>query len=194
MFIGYARVSTHDQVLDAQEDLLRAAGCERILTDKISSTVAERSGLNEVKKLLRSGDTLVVWRLDRLGRSLKDLIDWVAYLESQGVALKSLHESIDTSTSTGKLVFHLFGALAEFERNLIQERTMTGLSAARARGRLGGRPKTLNADKQQLAVQLYEAKKTSIRKICEMLAISKPTLYAYVRANQQSPGAVKRAK
>ena len=193
MLIGYARVSTHDQLLDAQEDLLRGAGCERILTDKISGTVAERSGLNQVKKLLRSGDTLVVWRLDRLGRSLKDLIDWVAYLDGQSVALKSLHESIDTSTSTGKLVFHLFGALAEFERNLIQERTMTGLSAARARGRLGGRPKRLNTDKQQLAVQLYEAKNTSIKKICEMLAISKPTLYAYVRANQQSAGAVKKA-
>lgn len=186
MLIGYARVSTQDQLLDAQEDLLRGAGCEKILTDKISGTVAERSGLNEAKKLLRSGDTLVVWRLDRLGRSLKDLIDWVAYLDSQGVALKSLHESIDTSTSTGKLVFHLFGALAEFERNLIQERTMMGLSAARARGRLGGRPKLLTADKQQLAVDLYEAKKTSIKKICEMLAISKPTLYAYVRASQGS--------
>ena len=186
MLIGYARVSTHDQLLDAQEDLLRAAGCEKILTDKISGTVAERSGLNEVKKLLRSGDTLVVWRLDRLGRSLKDLIDWVSYLETQGVALKSLHESIDTSTSTGKLVFHLFGALAEFERNLIQERTMMGLSAARARGRLGGRPKRLTADKQQLAVDLYEAKKTSVKKICELLAISKPTLYAYIRANQKS--------
>jgi DNA invertase Pin-like site-specific DNA recombinase len=185
MLIGYARVSTHDQQLDAQEDLLRAAGCEKILTDKISGTVTERSGLNEIKKFLRCGDTLVVWRLDRLGRSLKDLIDWVSYLENQGVALRSLHESIDTSTSTGKLVFHLFGALAEFERNLIQERTMTGLSAARARGRLGGRPKTLNADKQQLAIQLYDAKKTSVKKICEMLEISKPTLYAYIRANSK---------
>lgn len=193
MLIGYARVSTHDQLLDAQEDLLRAAGCEKILTDKISGTVVERSGLNEAKKLLRSGDTLVVWRLDRLGRSLKDLIDWVSYLENEGVALKSLHESIDTSTSTGKLVFHLFGALAEFERNLIQERTMMGLMAARARGRLGGRPKLLSADKQQLAVDLYEAKKTSIKKICEMLAISKPTLYAYVRASQQAVEATKKA-
>ncbi len=194
MLIGYARVSTYDQLLDAQEDLLRGAGCEKILTDKISGMVAERLGLSEVKKLLRTGDTLVVWRLDRLGRSLKELIEWVAYLESQGVALKSLHESIDTSTSTGKLVFHLFGALAEFERNLIQERTMAGLSAARARGRLGGRPKTLNADKQLLAVELYAAKKTTVKKICEMLAISKPTLYAYVRANQQSTVVVKKVK
>ncbi|MCF2443386.1 recombinase family protein [Dyadobacter sp. CY345] len=185
MLIGYARVSTLDQKLDAQEDLLRAAGCEKIITDKISGTIKERSGLTEIKKFLRCGDTLVVWRLDRLGRSLKDLIDWVAYLENKGVALRSLHESIDTSTSTGKLVFHLFGALAEFERNLIQERTMTGLSAARVRGRLGGRPKVLNADKQQLAVQLYEAKKTSVKKICEMLEISKPTLYSYIRANDK---------
>jgi DNA invertase Pin-like site-specific DNA recombinase len=183
MLIGYARVSTLDQKLDAQEDLLRAAGCEKVITDKVSGTATERSGLNEIKKFLRSGDTLVVWRLDRLGRSLRDLIDWVAYLENHGVALRSLHESIDTSTSTGKLVFHLFGALAEFERNLIKERTMTGLSAARARGRLGGRPKQLNADKQQLAIQLYESKKTSVKKICEMLEISKPTLYAYIRAS-----------
>ena len=108
MLIGYARVSTYDQRLDAQQDPLQAAGCEKILTDKISGTVAERSGLNEVRKLLRAGDTLVVWRLDRLGRSLRDLLDWVTYLDSQGVALKSLHESIDTSTSTGKLVFHVW--------------------------------------------------------------------------------------
>ncbi|KAA6437086.1 recombinase family protein [Dyadobacter flavalbus] len=181
MLIGYARVSTLDQKLDAQEDLFRAAGCEKIIMDTVSGTATERAGLHEIKKILRSGDTLVVWRLDRLGRSLKDLIDWVAYLENHGIALHSLHESIDTSTSTGKLVFHLFGALAEFERNLIKERTMTGLSAARSRGRLGGRPKQLNADKQQLAVQLYEAKKTSVKKICEMLEISKPTLYAYIR-------------
>jgi len=183
MLICYARVSTLDQKLDAQEDLLRAAGCEKVITDKVSGTATERSGLNEIKKFLRSGDTLVVWRLDRLGRSLRDLIDWVAYLENHGVALRSLHESIDTSTSTGKLVFHLFGALAEFERNLIKERTMTGLSAARARSRLGGRPKQLNPDKQQLAIQLYEAKKTSVKKVCEMLEISKPTLYAYIRAS-----------
>lgn len=102
--------------MDAQEDLLRAAGCEKVITDKVSGTATERSGLNEIKKFLRSGVTLVVWRLDQLGRSLRDLIDWVAYLENHGVALRSLHESIDTSTSTGKLVFHLFGALAEFDR------------------------------------------------------------------------------
>ena len=181
MLIGYARVSTQDQVLHAQEDQLRAAGCERIITDTMSGKVSERPGLTEIKKLLRQGDTLVVWRLDRLGRSLRDLIDWVAYLDSEGVALKSLHESIDTGTSTGKLVFHLFGALAEFERNLIKERTMAGLASARARGRLGGRPTTLDPDKQQLAIRLYEAKNTTVKEICEMLKITKPTLYTYVR-------------
>ena len=181
MLIGYARVSTQDQVLHAQEDQLRAAGCERIFTDQVSGKVSERPGLTEIKKILRQGDTLVVWRLDRLGRSLRDLIDWVAYLDSEVVALKSLHESIDTGTSTGKLVFHLFGALAEFERNLIKERTMAGLASARARGRLGGRPTTLDPDKQQLAIRLYEAKNTTVKEICEMLKITKPTLYTYVR-------------
>lgn len=184
MLLGYARVSTQDQNLHAQEDQLRAAGCEKLFTDKISGTVAERSGLDELKKQLRKGDTLVVWRLDRLGRSLKDLIEWVTYLDSQGVALRSLHESIDTSTSTGKLVFHIFGALAEFERNLIQERTMTGLAAARARGRKGGRPEQLQPKMQQLAVEIYQSKEKSIKEICEMFQISKPTLYSYVKASQ----------
>ncbi len=122
-----------------------------------------------------------MWRLDRLGRSLKDLIDWMNYLDTEGVALKSLQESIDTSTATGKLVFHVFGALAEFERNLILERTQAGLSAARARGRLGGRPKTLNDDKKQVVIDLYNERKQTVKKICEMMGISKPTLYSYVR-------------
>ena len=120
-------------------------------------------------------------RLDRLGRSLKDLIDWINYLDTEGVALKSLQESIDTSTATGKLVFHVFGALAEFERNLILERTQAGLSAARARGILGGRPKSLDADKKQVVIDLYNEKKLTVKKICEMMGISKPTLYDYVR-------------
>lgn len=130
----------------------------------MSGTATEWSGLNEIKKILRSGDTFIVWRLDRLGRSLRDLIDWIAYLENYGIALRSLHESIDTSTSTGKLVFHLFGGLAEYDSageptKFNKEANNDRLSTARARGRLGGRPKQLNADKQQLAVQLYEAKK-----------------------------------
>jgi DNA invertase Pin-like site-specific DNA recombinase len=185
MLIGYARVSTLDQSDSLQLDALQLAGCEKVFTDKISGTVAERPGLTKVKEHLRKGDTLVIWRLDRLGRSLKDLLEWGAYLEKNGIALKSLQENIDTSTLTGRLVFHIFGALAEFERNLIVERTRAGLASARARGRLGGRPKTLNRDKRQLAVSLYNDKKLTVEKICEMMSISKPTLYKYIRAEQQ---------
>ena len=185
MLIGYARVSTFDQNSDLQKDALEKVGCEKIFTDTISGTVSQRPGLTKIKEILRKGDTLVVWRLDRLGRSLKDLIDWMNYLDTEGVALKSLQESIDTSTATGKLVFHVFGALAEFERNLIQERTQAGLSAARARGRLGGRPKTLNDDKKQVVIDLYNERKLTVKKICEMMNISKPTLYSYVRDSVQ---------
>ena len=181
MKIGYARVSTTDQNVALQEDALRQAGCEKIITDQISGSVALRPGLGQVKELLRSGDTLVVWRLDRLGRSLKDLIAWTNYLDEQGVGLVSLQESINTTTSTGKLVFHLFGALAEFERNLIRERTMAGLSAARARGRQGGRPKALSVEKSQLLCKLYEDENYSVKAICEMLGISKPTMYKYLQ-------------
>ena len=181
MLIGYARVSTFDQNTDLQKDALEKVGCEKIFTDIVSGTVPLRPGLTKVKEQLRKGDILVVWRLDRLGRSLKDLIEWMNYLDTEGVALKSVQESIDTSTATGKLVFHVFGALAEFERNLIQERTQAGLSAARARGRLGGRPKSLNEDKKQVVIDLYNERKLTVKKICEMMGISKPTLYSYVR-------------
>jgi len=182
MLIGYARVSTIDQNANLQEDALKKAGCERIYSDRISGTVSERPGLSQAKEVLRRGDTLVVWRLDRLGRSLKDLIEWISYLDKEGIALYSLQESIDTSTSTGKLVFHIFGALAEFERNLIKERTQAGLSAARARGRIGGRPRTLDDDKKQLAIRLYKEKQLPVKKICEMMGISKPTLYSYLKS------------
>lgn len=135
MKIGYARVSTAEQNLDLQRDALKAAGCEKVITDKASGATAARPGLEKVKELLRAGDTLVVWRLDRLGRSLRDLIGWMTYLDEEKVGLLSLHEAIDTTTTSGKLTFHLFGALAEFERNLIRERTQAGLTAARARGK-----------------------------------------------------------
>lgn len=183
--IGYARISTLDQNSQLQRDALKNAGCEKIYVDQISGTVAHRPGLDEIKKQLRAGDTLVVWRLDRLGRSLRDLINWAEYLETKGVALQSLHETIDTSTTSGKLTFHLFGALAEFERNLIRERTKAGLAAARARGRVGGRPKRLTKDKRDLAVRLYNEKELTVVKICEMMSISKPTLYAYIREHQK---------
>ena len=137
--------------------------------------MTERPGLVKLKEILRADDTLVVWRLDRLGRSLKDLIAWVAWLEQEGIGLRSLHEALDTTTPSGKLTFHIFGALAEFERQLIQERTQAGLRVARARGRLGGRPQALPADKRQLAVQLYQERKVAVKHICELMGISKPT-------------------
>ncbi len=180
MKIGYARVSTLEQNLDLQVDALQREGCKKIISDKISGSVAERDGLLKLKEDLREGDTLVVWRLDRLGRSLKDLIRWVEWFEEKGIIFKSLQESIDTATSTGKLIFHIFGALSEFERNLICERSRAGVEAARSRGRQGGRPLKLKAEKRQLSVDLYKAQKHSIKQICEMVGISKPTLYKYV--------------
>jgi DNA invertase Pin-like site-specific DNA recombinase len=188
MRIGYARVSTLDQNPNLQRDALEDAGCKKVIVDQVSGTVAQRPGLEKVKELLRPGDTLVVWRLDRLGRSLRDLIEWVRYLDEHGVGLRSLHEAIDTTTPTGRLTFHLFGALAEFERNLIQERTQAGLDAARARGRKGGRRKALNADKRQLVSELYAQKKLPVIKICEMMGISKPTFYKYIREQQAKTG------
>src|SRR3954464_12002284 len=147
MLIGYARVSTDDQNLDLQRDALKKAQCEQIFTDTVSGTKARRPGLEEALSHLRARDTLVVWRLDRLGRSLRHLIDTVTDLQERGIGFKSLQENIDTTTSGGKLVFHIFGALAEFEREIIRERTQAGLQAAWARGRNGGRPQKLT-DKQ----------------------------------------------
>ena len=186
MLIGYARVSTHEQNLDLQKDALQSAGCEKIFVDEVSGAVAARPGLQQTMDTLRTGDVLVVWRLDRLGRSLRDLIELVRQLEEWKVGFRSLQESMDSSSSGGKLIFHVFGALAEFERNLIRERTVAGLSAARARGRKGGRPKRLNDKKRKLAVQLYRDGKHSVDEVCQMMGISKPTLYSYVRGESGS--------
>ena len=180
MLIGYARVSTDDQNLDLQKDALERVGCERILEDRISGTKSERPGLTSAIDYARPGDTIVVWRLDRLGRSLKDLIEQVTLLESKKVGLRSLQESIDTSSSSGKLIFHIFGALAEFERNLISERTRAGLTAARARGRKGGRPASMDAEKQALAVKLYNDPDYTVSKVCQIVGVSKTTLYKYL--------------
>ena len=182
MLIGYARVSSDDQNLNLQKDALTRAGCERILEDRQSGAKADRPGLRDALDYARDGVTLTVWRLDRLSRSLKDLIDLVSQLEARGIGLKSLHESIDTTSSSGKLIFHVFGALAEFERNLIRERTQAGLAAARARGRRGGRPKSLGTAKRAIAVTLYDEKKHSVKEICEVVGVSKPTLYKYIEA------------
>jgi DNA invertase Pin-like site-specific DNA recombinase len=184
MFIGYARVSTDDQNPDLQRDALQKAGCEQIYTDRVSGTKAERKGLTEALSHLRAGDTLVVWRLDRLGRSLRHLIDTVTDLQERGIGFKSLQESIDTTTSGGKLVFHIFGALAEFEREIIRERTRAGLTAARARGKSGGRPKAMTAKQVQMLRNLASDPENSIDEICKTLGISRTTFYRYVKADQ----------
>lgn len=180
MKIGYARVSTQEQNLDLQKDALKEAGCGKIIEDTASGGKAQRTGLNQAKELLREGDVLVVWRLDRLGRSLRHLIELMAELEKRGIGFQSITEAIDTTTPGGKLVFHIFGALAEFERNLIRERTKAGLDAARARGKQGGRRKKLDEKKRRLAVDLYREKKHPVMEICQIVGITKPTLYAYV--------------
>jgi DNA invertase Pin-like site-specific DNA recombinase len=182
MLIGYARVSTSDQTLDLQKDALDKAGCSKIFTDTASGAKAERKGLEQAVSYVRKGDTLVVWRLDRLGRSLPHLIETITALNNRGIGFKSITESIDTTTSGGKLIFHIFGALAEFERDIIRERTHAGLTAARARGRLGGRPKALSPKKAQMAKALYKDKNNTIDDICRTLNISRATLYRYIKA------------
>jgi DNA invertase Pin-like site-specific DNA recombinase len=181
MLVGYARVSTPDQTLALQQAALQKAGCERTFTDVISGSAVERPGLNEAEGFLRQGDVLVVWRLDRLGRSLKHLIEQVTSLEQRGIGFRSLAENIDTTTPGGSLVFHVFGALAEFERDLIRERTQAGLAAARARGKQGGRPRLLDEKKRKLLQDLYADKSNSISDITSALHISKSTLYRYVK-------------
>jgi DNA invertase Pin-like site-specific DNA recombinase len=187
MLVGYARVSTDDQDLALQRDALRAAGCERLFTDTMSGAKAARPGLTAALEFCRVGDTLVVWRLDRLGRSLTNLIELMTVLQEQEIGFRSLTEQIDTTTSGGKLVFHIFGALAEFERELIQERTRAGLAAARARGRQGGRPKKLDRKKIDMAQQLYDAGEHSIADICQTLGVSRATLYRAIRARRAEP-------
>lgn len=181
MKIGYARVSTLDQNPELQRDALEQAGCERIFEDKASGAKAERPGLAEALSFVRSGDSLVVWRLDRLGRSLKHLIEVVEQLEKQGVGFVSLQEGFDTATSGGRLVFQLFGALAEFERNLIRERTQAGLKAARARGRVGGRKPSLKPAQIATLRTMYESKAHTVQEICQVFKITKPTFYRYLR-------------
>ncbi len=179
--IGYARVSRNEQNLELQVDTLREKGCTKLFTDKITGTTFERKELTAALAFLRNGDVLVVWKLDRLGRSLKHLIETVTKLQERNVGFISLTESIDTTTPGGKLIFHIMGALAEFERDLIRERTHAGLDAARARGRKGGRPKTIDtSSKVALAQKLYADKTHEIRDICKDLHISRATLYRYV--------------
>ncbi len=179
MLIGYGRVSTQDQNLDLQIDALKKAGCEDryIYTDMASGAKSERMGLNQMLGYLRRGDTVVVWKLDRLARSLKHLIELIADFEKRGIGFRSLQENIDTKTASGKLFLHIFGALAEFERELIRERTLAGLKAAAQRGRKGGRPKAMNPQKIEQARALYREKSIPVMEICKTLGVSKGTLY-----------------
>jgi DNA invertase Pin-like site-specific DNA recombinase len=179
MKIGYARVSTVEQNLNLQTDALERAGCEKIFTDTASGSIDARKGLIAAVEFCRSGDSLIVWKLDRLGRSLKHLIETVNRLQAKGVEFVSLQESVDTATSGGKLVFHVFGALAEFERELIRERTKAGLKAARARGSKNGRPKKLSKQQIQIAKKLMNDKETNVLEITKTMKVSRSTLYRY---------------
>ena len=161
-------------------------GCEKIFADKMSGAKADRPGLKEAFEFARKGDTIVVWRLDRLGRSLKDLMALVEGLEQRTIGFRSLQESIDTTSSGGKLIFHLFGALAEFERNLIRERTQAGLQAARTRGRRGGRQPKLTLQQIDIGRSLAADPKRSVSSICKHLDISRPTYYRYINPNTET--------
>jgi DNA invertase Pin-like site-specific DNA recombinase len=178
MIIGYARVSTNDQNPELQVDALEKAGAEQVFQEKFTGTLRERPELSQCLRMLRQGDVLVVWKLDRLARSLKDLVEIVQDLQDRGIGFKSLTESIDTTSSGGRLVFHIFGALAEFERDLIRERTMAGLEAARARGRKGGRKPSLSkTDTQKAAAMLLDPKITKTE-VAQHFGVSRTTLNA----------------
>ena len=191
MVIGYARVSTDGQDESLQIDALKEAGCERIYVDRASGAVRERPELTNALRDLRDGeDVLVVWRLDRIGRSLRYLVDLVGDLRSRKIGFRSLNDPIDTTSASGRLVFHVFAALAEFERDLTRERTAAGLAAARARGRVGGRPRVMTSDKVRLARRLYDEGDVTVQQIAETLGVSRRTVYRSLRAGD----AVKRLR
>jgi DNA invertase Pin-like site-specific DNA recombinase len=189
MDVGYARVSTDDQTLDLQLDALRQAGCKRIFRDVASGSTTDRSGLAQALDHLREGDTLVVWRLDRLSRTLKQLIELITTFDERGIGFRSLTEQIDTTSSGGKLIFHIFGALAEFERTLIRERTQAGLAAARARGKTGGRRFKLDDRQVEQLRTLYADETNALDDLCRTFNISPATLYRYVGRKPARPGA-----
>ncbi|NEP19474.1 MAG: recombinase family protein [Leptolyngbya sp. SIO4C1] len=180
MLVGYERVSTADQSLEPQHDRLEEAGCERIYSDVVSGAKADRSGLEEALAYLREGDVLVVVKLDRLGRTLKHLIETIEDLNERGIGFRSLNDGIDTTTSTGKLMFHIIGAIAEFERDLIRERTQAGLKAARARGRKGGRPTKGTPDKIKQVRAMLQDKTITVKEACAAVGISRNTYYRHI--------------
>ena len=185
MKVGYARVSTSDQNIVMQEDSLKDEGCEEVFKDVASGAKTSRPGLDEALNYMRSGDVLVVWKLDRLGRSIQHLIETVKMLSDKGIGFKSLQENIDTTTSGGKLIFHIFSALAEFERDLIKERTEAGLKAARSRGRLGGRPPLLDKRQVDRMIELYDEAKSTVDEICKIYGISRPSFYNYLKKRKK---------
>ncbi len=186
MLIGYARVSTQEQNLDLQLDALKKFGCKKIYADKISGSKIERPEFSNMFTHTREGDTIVVWRLDRLSRSLSDLITTITGFGNMNIGFISLSENIDTTTASGKLIFHIFASFAEFERNIIRERTKAGLEAARARGVLGGAKNKLNAKQIASINKLYDSKAHTVTEICKLFGISKPTLYKYLNTKQDS--------
>jgi DNA invertase Pin-like site-specific DNA recombinase len=181
--LGYARVSTTDQQTQLQVDALDRAGCYRVFTETASGARTERPVLEQVLDQLRPGDTLVVWKLDRLGRSLRHLVDTVTGLVDRGIGFCSLQEAIDTTTPGGKLVFHVFAALAEFERDLIRERTTAGLAAARVRGRHGGRPSVLSGHKLQVAREMYATGRYTVSAIATTLGVSRASIYRHLNGD-----------
>lgn len=190
MLIGYARVSTQDQNPALQIDALTAAGCERIFTERASGAQRDRPELAAAISYIRAGDSLVVWKLDRLARSLPQLIETVAHLEAQGIGFRSLTEAVDTTSAGGKLIFHIFGALAEFERSVIRERTHAGLKAARDRGRKGGRPPALSAADLAAARALLSDPEITVAEVAKRLQVSPATLYRHLpAARAQAAGA-----
>lgn len=189
MFVGYARVSTQDQNPALQLDALTAAGCEKVFTEKASGAQRDRPELAAALSYMRAGDSLVVWKLDRLARSLPQLIETVAALEDQGIGFRSLTEAIDTTTAGGKLVFHIFGALAEFERSVIRERTRAGLKAARDRGRKGGRPPALSASDLAAAKALLRDPAITVDEVATRLKVSSATLYRHLPGGRSGIGA-----
>ena len=182
MLLGYARVSTEDQTTRLQLDALNAAGCERTFTEKASGVSAGRPALGELLSHARPDDTVIVWRLDRLGRSLQHLIKIVQCLEVEGVAFRSLTEHLDTTTPNGRLIFHLFGALAQFERELIRERAQDGLAAAHARGRKGGRPRKLRPDRVRITRRLLSDPETTVSDVAKTLGVHRSTLHKALQA------------
>lgn len=188
--VGYARVSTWDQNLDLQVDALTQAGCIRVFTDTASGTRTDRPQLAAALDFVRPGDTLLVWRLDRLGRSLKHLVGTVTSLDEEGIGFKSVTESIDTTTSTGKLVFHIFAALAEFERDLIVDRTKAGLAAARQRGSRPGRKPLLSADQIDIVRKMHNDGEHTVAAIAAVVGVSRATVYRHLAAPSESHGRV----